>query len=147
MNISTLLSFTTKIEGAYEVICQPILSEFEISKTSFDILMFLSNHPDRYTAKEISDMKNIKANVVSLHVDKLVRDGYLLRQSVEGDRRKVRLICTDKAQPILEKGSALQRRFFFSMVEGLTEQELEDFRHCFQVIEKNADLIHGRKEP
>ncbi len=147
MNISTLLSFTTKIEGAYEVICQPILSEFEISKTSFDILMFLSNHPDRYTAKEISDMKNIKANVVSLHVDKLVRDGYLLRQSVEGDRRKVRLICTDKAQPILEKGSALQRRFFFSMVEGLTEQELEDFRHCFQVIEKNADLIYGRKKP
>lgn len=145
MNISTLLSFTTKIQGAYEVTCQPILSEFEISKTSFDILMFLYNNPDRYTAKEISATRNIKANVVSLHVDKLVKDGYLLRQSVEGDRRKVRLICTDKARPIIEKGSVMQRGFFFSMVDGLNEEELESFKHCFQVIAENADLLSGRR--
>lgn len=145
MNISTLLSFTTKIEGAYEVMCQSVLNEFRIPKTSFDILMFLSNNPECYTAKEISTMKNIKANVVSLHVDKLVNDGYLLRQSVEGDRRKVRLICTDKAQPIIEMGRVMQRKFFISMVEGLTEEDLEGFMHCFQVVAKNADLLQGRK--
>ncbi len=54
MNMSTLLSFTNRMEGAYEAMCHPLLCEFEISKTSFDILMFLSNNPDRYTAKEIS---------------------------------------------------------------------------------------------
>lgn len=146
MNISTLLSFTTKIEGAYEVMCQSILSEFELSKTSFDILMFLTNNPDRYTAKEISATKNIKANVVSLHVDKLVNDGYLMRRNVEGDRRKVRLICTDKAQPIIEKGRALQYKFFISLMDGLTVEDLDGFKHCFQVIEENADLLQGRKK-
>ncbi len=147
MNISTLLSFTTKIEGAYEVMRQPLLNEFEMSKTSFDILMFLSNNPDRYTAKEISTTRNIKANVVSLHVEKLVNDGYLQRQSVEGDRRKVRLVYTEKAQPIIEKGRELQRNFCISMMEGLTEEDLASFKHCFQVIAENADLLHGRKMP
>lgn len=145
MNMSTLLSLTTRIEGAYEAMCRPLLSQFEMSKTSFDILMFLSNNPDRYTAKEISATKNIKANVVSLHVDKMVHDGYLQRQSVEGDRRKVRLICTEKAQPIIDRGHDMQRAFFLSLVEGLTPEDLEGFKYCFQIIAKNADLLQSRK--
>lgn len=145
MNISILLSFTNKIEGAYKTVCRSVLSEFEISKTSFDILMFLSNNPDFCTAKEISDKRNIKASVVSLHVDKMVREGYLVRQSVEEDRRKIRLVCTDKAQPIIEKGHAVQREFFFSLMDGLTEQDRENFRHYFEVVAENADLIQSRK--
>lgn len=116
MNISTLLSFMAKIEGAYESVCQSVLDEFNISKTSFDILMFLSEHPDRYTAKEISITKNIRANVVSLHVDKLVNSGYLARESVEGDRRKIRLICTEQALPLIERGRSLHQAFFPALV-------------------------------
>lgn len=145
MNMSTLLSFTTRIEGAYEVMCRPLLAQFDISRTSFDILMFLSNNPDRYTAKEISATRNIKANVVSMHVDRLVRDGYLQRQSVEWDRRKVRLVCTEKAQPIIDRGRDMQRAFFLSLVEGLSPEELEGFRFCLQTIAKNADLLQSKK--
>ena len=145
MNMSTLLSFTTRIEGAYEAMCRPLLAQFQITQTSFDILMFLSNNPDRYTAKEISETKNIKANVVSLHVDRLVKDGCLQRQSVEGDRRKVRLICTEKAQPIIDRGRDMQRAFFLSLVDGLTPEDLEGFKCCFQIIAKNADLLQSGK--
>ncbi len=144
MNIATLLSFTDKIQSAYDVMCQPVQGEFEISKTSFDILLFLANNPERYTAKEISTVKNIKPNVVSLHVEKLVNDGYLLRQGVEEDRRKVRLVCTEKAQPIIEKGRQVQHRFCMALMEGLTRQDLEGFKRCFQVMEKNAALLQKR---
>lgn len=145
MTISTLLSFTAKIEAAYASLCQPILDEFSISKTAFDILMFLSEHPDRFTAKEISDTKNIRANVISIHVEKLVNSGYLERQSVAGDRRKVRLICTEQAQPILEQGRALHQHFFPALVDGLTDEEMENFKHCFQVVEANADRLQRKK--
>lgn len=145
MNISTLLSFTAKVEGAYKRMCTKLLTEFEISQTSFDILMFLSNNPDLCTAKEISCMKNIKANVVSLHVEKLVNEGYLQRQNMEGDRRKIRLLCTDKAAPIVEKGQKVQHNFFLSLTEGLTEQEMENFKYYFQVVAQNADRIQKRK--
>ena len=145
MNISTLLAFTTKVERAYEAVCQDVLDEFNLSKTSFDILMFLSEHPDRYTAKEISATKNIRANVVSLHVEKLVNSGYLVRESVEGDRRKIRLICTEQAQSLIEKGRAIHQTFFPALVDGLTQEEMECFKHCFQIVEQNADLLSTGK--
>lgn len=145
MNISNLLSFVAKIEGAYEAMCRPILERFDLSQTSFDILMFLSEHPNRCTAKEISITKNIRANVVSLHVEKLVNSGYILRQSVKGDRRKVRLICTEQAQPIIETGRLLHQKFLPSLIEGLTNEELECVKHCFQVVEQNADVLRSTK--
>ncbi len=145
MNISILLSFTARIQRAYEVMCRCVLDEFGISKTSFDILMFLSNNPDYCTANEISARKNIKANVVSLHVEKLVNEGYLQRQNMEGDRRKIRLLCTEKAAPIVEKGQKVQHNFFLSLTEGLTEQEMENFKYYFQVVAQNADRIQKRK--
>ncbi len=146
MTISTLLAFTAKIEGAYEMMCHPILEEFGLSKTSFDILMFLSEHPDRFTAKEISTTKNIRANVISLHVDKLVHSGYLMRQSVDTDRRKVRLVCTEQAQPILDRGRALHQKFFPALIEGLSKEELACFMHCFQVVESNAALLQNNQQ-
>lgn len=141
MSMSSLLTFTTKIEGAYTALCRPVLEEFKISKTSFDILMFLSNNPQCYTAKEISYVRNIKPNVVSLHVEKLVNDGYLERQAVKGDRRKIRLVCTQQAEPVIEKGLSVQQRFYGQLMDGLTQQDLEGFRHCFAVIAHNADLL------
>ena len=41
-------------------------------------------------------MKKIKANLVSVNVDKLVNEGYLERKPVENDRRKTELVCTKK---------------------------------------------------
>ncbi len=145
MNISSMFAFTSRIQRAYEVVSQPVLHEFELSKTSFDILMFLANNPDHYTAKDISVIRNIKPNVVSIHVDKLVHDGYLERQSVKGDRRKVRLVCTPKAVPIIEKGRLAQRKLLENLRKGLKEEDLECFRHCFCVIAKNAEELQKEK--
>ena len=70
--------------------------ELKLPQTAFDILMFLANNPDYKTASDIVEVRKIKANLVSVNVEKLVRDGYLERKAVEGDRRKVELICTKK---------------------------------------------------
>ena len=141
MNISSLLSFNAKVTCAYHNMCRPILKEFDISQTSFDIIMFLNNNPDHYTAKEISTFKNIKPNVVSLHVDKLVNDGYLMRQHVEGDRRKIRLSCTDKAADIIMKGRETQRAFLNRLSEGISYEDIQIFKRCFDSIEHNVDVI------
>lgn len=141
MDISLLLAFTAKISRVYDAAIQPVLAEFGISRTSFDILTFLAHHPEHYTAKEISAMCSIKPNVVSLHVDRLVNAGYLERQSVSGDRRKIRLVCTGQVSPILERSRQVRCPFFARLMDGLTEQELETFKHCFQTIDKNADSL------
>ena len=143
MNIASLMDFTEKISGAYARLCQPLLDSFGISRTSFDILLFLANNPQRYTAKDISTVRNIKPNVVSVHVDRLVNEGYLTRQSVREDRRKIRLVCTEKARPIISRGQNMQQVFYEDLISGLTGPEIETFRRCFQVIAGNADAMQS----
>lgn len=67
-------------------------------KVAFDILLFLVNNPEYKTASDIVEYRGIKANLISVNVDKLVRDRYLKKKNVKSDRRKTMLICTDKAQ-------------------------------------------------
>lgn len=73
--------------------------------------MFLANNPNYNTAKDIVDLRGLKANLISVNVEKLVQDGYLERKSFPGNRRKTILICTTKAQPIIGKGRQLPAVF------------------------------------
>ena len=74
-----------------------------------------------------------------------MQEGYLQRRSEEGDRRKCRLVCTEKATPLIEEGRARLERFYEAAVEGLSAAELETFRRCLETIENNMERL-GRKE-
>ena len=74
--------------SAYSAVCKPLCREYGLSQTAFDILMFLGNNPKYKTAGEIVEVRRIKANLVSVNVDRLVNEGYLIRKPIEGDRRK-----------------------------------------------------------
>ena len=139
MTISCLLEFTKKVSRAYSARSQPVAQQFGITNTAFDILMFLANNPEYYTARDISTYRNMKPNVVSIHVDRLVKEGYLRRESIPEDRRKIRLICTSKAQPVIAQGQTMQRAFFQHLTAGLSTWDLETFNHCFRVMGANAD--------
>lgn len=135
------IEFPRKLSMAYESMCKPLCHELKLPQTAFDILMFLANNPEFKTARDIVEIRKIKANLVSVNVDKLVNEGYLFRKNVEGDRRKVQLLCTDKAQPIIIKGKQLQEDFFeqlFTDIDDATRQTM--FRGMKQ-MEHNLNLI------
>ena len=115
------LETAKKFSLAYRQVCRPLCRELGLPQTAFDILMFLGNNPAYKTARDIVEMRRIKANLVSVHVDRLVREGYLERQQVPGDRRKTLLLCTDKAQPVIAKGRLLQEDFFEKLLDGMDE--------------------------
>ena len=66
---------------AYSETCKPLCHELNIPQTAFDILLFLANNPEYKTARDIVEIRKIKANLVSVNVDKLVNEGYLERKS------------------------------------------------------------------
>ena len=95
------IEFARKLSLAYKAMCRPLCQELNLPQTAFDILMFLANNPAYRTASDIVEVRKLKANLVSVNVDRLVREGYLTRQAVDGDRRKVELICTDRALSLI----------------------------------------------
>ena len=141
MDSKNLLVALRAFSEAYADACKPICRELGLPQMAFDILMFLSNNPDHCTAKDISRLRGFKENIISVNVNKLVTEGYLLRQSDREDRRKVRLICTEKAASIVRRGRELQERFFRQMQEGLSPEERKIHAHCLETVAANAKRL------
>lgn len=138
MTPSTFIAFFHDALNAYNKMCEPILHEFNIPQVSFDILMFLKNNPELCTAQQISEYRNIKKNLVSVHVDKLVTAGYLQRGMIAGDRRKVALSCTEKARPILESGLKMQQNFNQKLTQDIPESHMNIYKEIIESMAVNA---------
>ncbi len=135
------LEFSINMMLAYNSVCKPFCHELHLPQTAFDILMFLANNPDCKTASDIVEYRKIKANLVSINVDKLVQDGFLERRAVASDRRKTELICTEKAQSIIQRGRAVQEAFFARLLVGIDEPTRQAFARTMEIIGGNLDQI------
>lgn len=135
------IEFANKTGLAYSAACKPLCQELGLPQTAFDILMFLANNPGYKTASDIVEIRHIKANLVSVNVDKLVQEGLLERRAVPGDRRKTELLCTEKAQPIIRRGRALQEAFIASLFAGIDEAQKQAFYQTMEQISENLEKI------
>ena len=135
------IRFPYKMLQAYNACCRGLCQELKIPQTAFDILLFLGNNPALNTARDIVEVRKIKANLVSVNVDRLVQEGYLERRSVPGDRRKAYLVCTEKAKPVIRRGQEIQAAFFRRLFDGVDEELQEKFRRVIRAVEENLDTM------
>ena len=135
------IEFPNKMAHAYSVMCKPLCQEIKLPQTAFDILMFLSNNPQYKTARDIVEVRKIKANLVSINVDKLVKEGYLERREVAGDRRKTELVCTSQADSIIEKGRLVQKTFKDTLFNNMDDSMKEILFKGMEIMEDNLDRI------
>lgn len=133
--------FAQKFNLAYNAMCKPLCQQIKLPQTAFDILMFFANNPQYQTARDVVEIRKLKANLVSVNVDKLVCEGYLERHAAPDDRRKTLLLCTQKAQSIIEQGRAVQELFRERLLENTDEQSREIFFHIIETMEQNMDNI------
>ncbi len=141
MTSNYFLTVSQKVLKAYDKLCEPLLIKYDISLVSFNILMFLTNNPNYTTAQEISDIRHIKKNLVSVHVEKLVNAGFIERSAIVGDRRKIALKCTDKANDIISAGHKMQEQFYQMLTKGIDDNMWVVFDKINQNIEANVEKI------
>ena len=135
------IAFARNFYQAYCIRCKSLCREFHMPQTAFDILMFLANNPGYNTAKDIVELRGLKANLVSVNVERLVREGYLERNDFPGDRRKTVLACTPKAQPIIRRGEELQEEFFRDIFRDVDEASRENFHRVMEQVDRNLNKI------
>ena len=137
----TEIEFPRKLLLAYNAMCKPLCKKLGLPQTAFDILMFLGNNPEYRTARDIVEVRDIKANLVSVNVERLVQEGYLKRRSVAGDRRKTELLCTEKAKPLIKEGRAVQLAFGEKLFAQVDEETRRVFVETLDSIGKNVEEI------
>ena len=141
MTASQFYVMARRLEDAYAAQMRSLCKETGVAQTAMDILLFLHNNPGYDTARDICTYRHLKPSIVSFHVDNLVQQGYLERQDIPEDRRKCRLVCTDKAAPVIRRGRAVQETFSRQLTEGLTPEELEICFRCFTVFGENMTRL------
>ena len=134
-----------KLLRCYDETCKAFCRERGIPQTSFDILMFLANNPAYKTARDIVEVRGLKANLVSIHLERLEQEGYLTRSAVAGDRRKRELHITPKAGPIVEAGRELQQRFFVALEQNITEEQKQTVHQVLEAMRLNIDQLLEEK--
>lgn len=135
------IAFLNKYGRAYVTYCKSICREYDINQTEFDILMFFGNNPEYDCAKDIVDVRKIKANLVSINVDKLVNDGYLERKLMLNDRRKYRLVLTKQGKALVKKGKEVQDSFFELLFDSVSAKDRKAFNKVLELIDKNLERI------
>ena len=123
----------------YESLCQPVCREWNLPQTALDILLFLANNPGYDTARDICRIRGIKANLVSFHVEKLVQAGYLQREAVPGDRRRVKLLLTEKSRNVVEQGRAVQQSYREILIAHISPSDMEAFGRCMDTMRQNIE--------
>lgn len=141
MERKSSMKFAHDLIETYNASCKPLCKEIQMPQTAFDILMFLANNPDYNTARDIVEIRRLKANLVSMNVERLVKDGFLERIPDTKDRRKNMLKCTENAKTVIEKGRQLQKVFFGSLFGGIDEESLRQFYGVLEQLRTNLDQI------
>lgn len=145
MNPIDFISVSTKAMKAYESFCQPLCKKFQMTQTSFDVLMFLTNNPSYNTARDICEMRGIRSGMASVAVDFLVKNGYLDRQPDASDRRIWRLAPTEKSVPVTEAGKQVQQDFGRLLTAGISEEELAAYMEIAGKFRENILKISQNK--
>lgn len=135
------LEFSRNLAQAYNMLCKPLCQEWNLPQTALDILMFLANNPDRRTARDVVELRHIKANLVSVNVERLVQEGYLTRTDAPEDRRKVLLAVTEQAQPLIRRGRKVQESFFEQLFEGVSPEARGVFTEIIDRMGENLERI------
>ena len=141
LTASAMFANAARFADAYHAALSPLCAETGLPPAAAGILRFLANHPGCETAGASCRMRGLKPAIVSFHIDRLVSEGFLLRQSVPGDRRKTALVLTEKAESVVERGRGLQKAFADRLIDGLSEEDLAHFRRCVAAVDRNIERI------
>ena len=138
---SQLYAALRRFQDAYAAALRPLCERTGMAQGAVDILLFVANNSDHATARDICQCRGFKPAIVSVHIDRLVGEGLLERQAVPGDRRKTRLVCTDRAEPIVQKGRQIQQGFARKITDGISREDFQAFHRAMNQLDRNIQEI------
>lgn len=105
------LTLGRKVTAVYSSLCASVCKKHGINNTCLDVLMFLHDHPEYNTARDLCSVRGIKSGMASVAVDTLMQRGLLVCVDDGEDRRVKRLRITPSADDIIADGAMAQRSF------------------------------------
>lgn len=126
------------IDEMYTKISTAAAKACGLSKPEADVLLFLGNHPQYHTAKDIVENRGFSKAYISKAADSLLKKELLDIKVNNKDRRFQQLYVTEKAKESIEQLQQMQQIFINQLTEGIPQEELEIYMKVMEQFSKNA---------
>ena len=103
------------------------------------ILTFLKDDFDQDMATDIVNTLMISKSHVSLSVNNLEKVGYIVKKQDLNDKKKIHLVITEKAKPILDEIDEEQNKLYEVIFKGISEGEKEILKLILQKMCNNIN--------
>jgi DNA-binding MarR family transcriptional regulator len=118
-----------------------ILADFEITGPQFNALLTLRDNPD-ITMGELCEKLFLACSTATDLIDRMEKNGVLVRRRDPQDRRVIRLAISEKGQQVIAEVVKARRRYVSSILSNLSDDEKDHLAnaleklHTLMVIEK-----------
>lgn len=128
----------------YEKMLRKVCSGHQLTGTEADVIGFLHNNPGKDTAADIVEFRGLSKGAVSKAVDSLIRKSMLEKIPDKTDRRKQHLCLRPEAQSVRKDIESVQEEFWNTVLEGFTDNELEEYEQFKRKLLKNIEKVTER---
>ncbi len=141
--------YTERLQNAVGLTMRMIGSKMAEQETSltgpqFFILKLLSLK-GKCTVTELAEEMRVKPSAITAMVDRLHKNGLVLRERDEKDRRVVYIQISDAGSETLEKAQKTRRQIIQRFLSHLEPEELKFFVHIFEKLAQKA-TSEGREK-
>lgn len=123
----------------HAILFEPVCRKYGLTLTEIQVLLFLYEHEQNNTAKDIVGSLKIAKSYVSSAVHILEEGGYVEGSHEGNDRRSVHLRLCEKSNEIVKESLEIQTQFTEALKQGFSENELEILRKNMTRLLENAE--------
>ena len=134
-----LLNKAQIIKKLYSNVFERIAVEYNITANEVMILTFLKDDFDQDMATDIVNTLMISKSHVSLSVNNLEKAGYIVKKQDVNDKKKIHLVITEKAKPILDEIDEEQNKLYEVIFKGISKEEKEILKLILQKMCNNIN--------
>nr|WP_211097968.1 MarR family transcriptional regulator [Ahrensia kielensis] len=134
-----LLKVTRSVEND---IREKLRVEFDSTLPRFDVLAALYQFPKGLRMSELSGLLKVSNGNVTGIVDRLVKDGLIIRTPVPGDRRALRVRLTKRGEEEFALQAAAHEQWIDDLLSDVSMNEAENMISSFDRI---LVELHGTK--
>ena len=109
------------------------LEKIKITLPQLIVLNILTRESE-LSMTDLAGYINVSTAAMTGIVDRLVRDGYVVRGSVDGDRRIVKVSSTPKGNKAAKSALEHQRKMVEKLFSVLSEEEREEYLRILTIV-------------
>ncbi|MCI8397893.1 MAG: winged helix-turn-helix transcriptional regulator [Oscillibacter sp.] len=139
--IAQLTRFSQYFRRFYARQFTPLMERTGLTIRDIMVLLFLANHPEQDTARDVVEYRGLSKSQVSQAVEVLTGRGVLERSPDREDRRVVHLRITEAGEPLAREAQELQAACGARLLETLPEGERVLFLELLTKVLEQAERL------